>query len=110
MGTPLAAGPAQAAVGPPLPLLLRARDEPRFAIGALVHVDVAAGRGLRESGRRDAGERGGEAERTLHEGTKENRGARQIADITVYIVDAVKPARTRVLPRGTRFSAAGGNR
>src|SRR5207249_9714551 len=51
-GERLAVGHRHGAVEHHLPLFLRARNEPRLAIGALVHVDVAAGRGLRESGDR----------------------------------------------------------
>src|SRR5712692_11865027 len=36
--------------------------------------------------------------------------ARQIADITVYIIDAVKPAGTLVLPNGTRDPSPGATR
>src|SRR5712664_740997 len=100
-GERLAVGDSHSAVEQHLPLFLRARDEPRVAIGAVVHVDVPGGGRLGEGGGCKAVERDREAKQTFHERTKCNRGARQIADITVYIIDAVKPAGTLVLPNGT---------
>src|SRR5207249_6343584 len=108
-GERLAVGDRHRAVEQDLALLLRAFDEPLVAVGARVHVDVAVGWGLREGGRPKAGERGGEAGQTLHEGTKCNRGARQIADITVYIIGAVKPAGTHRSSKRNTQSTAGAN-